>query len=120
MAKKKSNLVGLGVLAALGLGAAVAFGKQKPSGDLVTGKSGKQWRVAMLSNVGGLKTYDITTPAGSFGPHADLSVLRYSQQDADIGSRQVVGIGQGVPNAIIVAAGSDFSIPIDPSRLPAA
>lgn len=117
MAKKKTNLIGLGVLAALGIGAAVAFGKK--TGDLVKGKSGKSWLVTMLSNVGGLKTYDITSPASSFGPHDDLSVLRYSQQDADIGSRQVVAVGEGVPAVIVTTAASDFSIPIDPSRLPA-
>lgn len=86
---------------------------------IVRGKSGKSWVVTMLKNVGGLKTYEIASPAGTFGPHGDLSVLVYSQKDADVSSRAVVAIGQGVPVAIIKTAGTDFSIPIDPARLPA-
>ena len=117
MAKKKSNLIGLGVLAALGIGAAVAFGKAK--GELVKAKSGKSWLVTLVSNVNGLKTYDLTSPAGSFGPHDDLLVLRYSQQGSDVSSRQVVSVGAGVPAVMVTTAGQDFGIPVDPSRLPA-
>lgn len=104
------------LLGALALGA-LAFSQKKP-GDLVTGKSGKTWRVVLLGNQNGTKTYELIAPAGSFGPHEDLSVLRYSQTGSDTSSRQVVGVGQGVPAVMVTTAGSDFGVPIDASRLP--
>ena len=113
MAMKTSALL---LLAAVGVGAATLLGK-KP-GDLVTGKSGKLWRVVMLGNASGVKSYEVFAPASSFGPHGELSVLRYSQAGSNQSSRQITGVGAGVPEAIVKTAASDFGLPFDPSRMP--
>ena len=106
----KSNSKGLllvGVLGALGLGAITVL---KEPGDAVAGKSGKVWRVVMLSNVNGLKTYEVFTPAGTFGPHEKLSVLRYTQSGSDQAGRKVIGIGANVPATITQTAATDFGL----------
>lgn len=107
MAKNNKGLFLVATLAALGIGA-VAM-KKKP-GDLVTGSSGKTWRVVMLSNVNGLKTYEVFTPEATFGPHPELSVLRYSQQDANVASRKVTGAASDVPPQITQTAAADFGL----------
>jgi hypothetical protein len=106
MAKNKGLLIAAG-LGALALGA-VAL--QKKPGDLVKGSSGKTWRVVMLSNVGGLKTYEVFAPEASFGPHPELSVLRYSQQDANTASRKVTGAANDIPPQITQTAAADFGL----------
>lgn len=103
------------VLAAAG--AAGVYLLMKPKQDVVTGRSGKSWRVVLLGNTGGVKTYEIFTPAGAFGPHGELSVLRYSQMGADMNSRKVVGVGAGVPAEIMTVAASDFGVPFDASKV---
>lgn len=117
MAKKitgfqKLALAGLAISAV----AAFAFGKQK--GDIVSAKSGKTWRVVMLSNTGGVKTYEVFSPAGSFGPHGELSVIRYTQQGSDVNSRTLLGVGAGVPAVMVTTAGSDFGVPVNPALIP--
>jgi len=107
----------LALLAAVGVGVAVALHQKKP-GDVVTGKSGKAWRVVLLGNQSGVKTYEVFAPEGSFGPHGELSVLRYSQSGSDQASRQITGVGSGVPVAIVQTAASDFSLPFDPALMP--
>lgn len=106
----KSNSKGLLLVAALGAVGLGAVTLLKKPGDLVTAKSGKSWRVVMLSSADGVKTYEVWTPAGSFGPHEELSVLRYSQTGSDMGSRRVVGVGAGVPDAIKQTAAADFGL----------
>ena len=103
------------VLAAAGAGAVYLL--LKPKQELVTGRSGKSWRVVLLGNTGGVKTYEIFAPAGSFGPHGEMSVLRYSQNGSDMNSRKVVGIGAGVPPEIMTVAASDFGVPFNPSNI---
>lgn len=85
----------------------------KPQENLVAGKSGKSWRVVLLGKTGDVKTYELFSPAGSFGPHGELSVLRYSQTGSDMGSRKIVGVGQGVPTEMMTAASSDFGLPFN-------
>lgn len=104
--KSKGLLLVLG-LGALGIGAATVL---KKPGDVVTGKSGKAWRVVMIGTSGTTHTYEVWTPAGTFGPHEELSVLRYSQNGSDMASRKVVGTGAGVPAAILQAAAADFGL----------
>lgn len=107
------------LLATLGIGAAVAF-LGKKDGDTVTGESGKTWRVVFLGSADGKTSYEVFAPASSFGPHGELSVLRYSQVGSDRASRQITGVGSGVPETIVKMAASDFDLPFDPSRMPAA
>lgn len=107
MAKSNKGLLAIAAVAALGLG--VVALKKKP-GDLVQGSSGKTWRVVMLSNVGGLKTYEVFAPEASFGPHPELSVLRYSQQDANVASRKVTGAASDIPPQITQTAAADFGL----------
>lgn len=114
MAKSKGLLI-VAALGAIGLGAAAAL---KKPGDLVTGKSGKAWRVVMLPPTGAVKTYEVFAPKASFGPHEEFSVLRYSQTGSDMGSRQIVGIGSGVAESIAAIAASDFGLPFNPSMMP--
>lgn len=103
------------MLAAAGAGGVYLLLKSKQ--ELVTGRSGKSWRIVLLGNVGGTKTYEIFAPAGSFGPHGELSVLRYSQNGADMNSRKIVGVGAGVPAEIMTVAASDFGVPFDASKV---
>lgn len=108
----KSNKKGLLLIAALG---ALSFGALtvlKKPGDVVTGKSGKAWRVVLIGTSGATHTYEVFAPAGTFGPHEELSVLRYSQTGSDQASRKLVGKGAGVPVAITQAAGADFGVPV--------
>jgi hypothetical protein len=114
MAKAKTGI--LLALALGGIGAAVALSKKE--GDVVTGKSGKTWRV-VFSNASGVKTYEVIAPASSFGPHAELSVLKYTQTGSDQSARKIIGVGAGVPVAIVQTAASDFGLPFDPSLMPA-
>lgn len=116
MAKAKTGVLLL--LAAVGVGAAAAFASRKP-GDEVTGKSGKTWRVVHLGNQAGTNSYEVFTPEGSFGPHGELSVLRYTQTGSNQASRAITGVGAGVPVAIVQAAATDFGLPFDPSLMPA-
>jgi hypothetical protein len=96
----------LGILAGFGV-----YNLMKPSVELLTGRSGKNWRVVLLGKTAGdAREYEVFAPAGSFGPHGELSVLRYSQKGSDMGSRKVTGIGQGVPDQMKTTAASDFGL----------
>lgn len=109
-----SNGALLGVLGLVAAGAA-AMSLLRVKGDIVTAKSGKSWRVVLLSNRDGVKTYELFAPEGSFGPHGELSVLRYSQTGSDTGTRKLVGIGSGVPPVMVTTAGADFAVPLPPA-----
>jgi hypothetical protein len=114
----KGNKGMLLLLGAVGLGAAVAFAQKKP-GDVVTGKSGKTWRVVLLGSERGVKSYEVFAPSSSFGPHGELSALGYSQTGSDQSSRKITGVGAGVPAVIVKTAASDFGLPFDESLMPA-
>lgn len=109
------GLLIVAALGAVGLGAAMAL---KKPGDVVTGKSGKTWRVVMLPIAGSVKTYEVFAPKASFGPHDEMSVLRYSQTGSDMASRKIVGIGSGVPEVVARAAADDFGLPFNPALMP--
>lgn len=98
-------------LGGLGLGAALLLSKKAP-GDRLTGKSGHAWRVVMIGSAGAVHTYEVFSPAGSFGPHGELSVLRYQQTGSDTASRKVTAVGAGVPEAMRAAAISDFGLKV--------
>lgn len=115
MAKSKTGFLVL--LAAVGVGAAFALSKK--DGDVVTGKSGKTWRVVFLGNQSGTTSYEVFAPASSFGPHDEMSVLRYSQTGSDQASRKITGVGSGVPASIVQTAASDFGLPFNPALMPA-
>lgn len=69
----------------------------------VTGKSGKPWLIVQV----GSGEYDVYSPAGTWGPHGELRVLRYRQA----GSEKVLhGIASGVPTQVASAAMSDLNI----------
>jgi hypothetical protein len=104
-------------LALAGLGAFGVYHLLKPEENLVTGKSGHHWRVVLLGNTGGTKSYELFAPAGEWGPAPELSVLRYSQTGSDMGSRKILGVGAGVPEAMKAAAASDFGLSYGVSTL---
>lgn len=104
---KKNTLMMLG-LAGAGVAAFTLLAGKK--GDKVVGRSGKPWRVVLLSNVEGTKTYEVFTPEKTWGPHPELSVVRYQQTGSDTSRRPIVGTGAGVPAEIVNAAVSDFGL----------
>lgn len=119
---KKNPLIWLAGLGVLSFG---ALALAKSAGDVVTGKSGKRWRVVftgfervVTGMTSDYKGYEVFTPAGSFGPHAELSVLKYVQKGSDQSTRKISGVGQGVPEAIVKAAAADFGLPFDSSLMP--
>lgn len=99
-----SSVKFIGLLGLIGLGAAVAFAR-KP-GDIVTGQSGGTYRVVLVSNTGGVKTYDL------FGAATGLLLLRYTQTGSDSSSRKLVAVGQGVDQAMVRVAAGDFGVPL--------
>lgn len=105
------------LLGAVGIGAAVALLGKKP-GDVVQGKSGKTWRVVFLGNQAGTTSYEVFAPKSSFGPHDEMSVLRYSQKGSDQSSRAITGVGSGVPSIVVQTAATDFGLPFDPAKMP--
>lgn len=83
----------------------------KPKVEFVTGKSGKPWRVVLLGTTGDTREYEVFAPAGSWGPHAELSVIRYSQTGSNMASRKLIAVGAPVPAEITAGATSDFVTP---------
>ncbi len=114
MAHSKKALMVVAALGVLGFG---ALARAKNPGTVVTGKSGKVWRMTHLGVTGTTHTYEVFAPKGSFGPHPELSVLRFSRvSDQSIG--KIIGVGSGVPLAVVQTAAADFSLPFDPSMMP--
>lgn len=114
MAKRKNPLFPLAALGVVAFGAMALSSRPaaaKPAaGSAVKGKSGKTWRVVLLSTSGATKTYEVFSPAGSFGPHGELSVVRYAQTGADTTARKIVGRGRDVPDAMFTTAAADFGL----------
>lgn len=98
------NLKLLGLLGLAGVAAAMLIAR-KP-GDVVMGQSGNAYRHVLVSNAGGVKTFDLYS-AGS-----GLLLLRYSQTGSDMNSRRLVAVGQGVDQATVRVAASDFGVPL--------
>jgi peptidoglycan hydrolase-like protein with peptidoglycan-binding domain len=124
MAKKMSPLVpllGLGAVAALlfsnkaeAAPPAVLPATPAPpgSGSTTVSKNGHTWKLVPLS---GGQT-DVFAPAGSWGPHGELRVLRYETK-----SKVLKGAAEGVPKAVMDAAVKDLGIkmPKAPAAFPA-
>lgn len=110
----KKGLLFVAALGALGFGALTAFGKSK-AGDVVTGKSGKAWRVVLIGTtpVTGsdtVHTYELFAPIGSWGNPGELSVLRYSQAGSNPSTRKVVAVASGLPSQMTQTAATDFGL----------
>ncbi len=74
-----------------------------------TDSSGHPWKVALVSNAEP-KAYDVYAPAGSWGPHGDMAVLRYAQQGSDLSSRHLLSIYPEAPAATVAAAKTFFGV----------
>lgn len=101
---------------ALGALAVWALSQQSktPAFQPVEAKNGRKWLTRTLSVTGSGPTkqtvVEVWAPAGSFGPHLDMLVATYRQLGSDTNSRVALSTGQGVPDAMITAAGQDFGI----------
>lgn len=79
----------------------------------VTGKSGKPWKVVQV----GSAVYDVYSPAGTWGPHGELRVLRYklyAMPGESSASKVLSAAVEGVPPQIMAAAMSDLGIRTPP------
>lgn len=101
MAKSNKGLL-LGAAALIGIGVVVL--RPKP-GEVVQASSGTSWRVALVSNTGGTKTYDVYTLGGT-------KVMRYSQTGSASNARTFLAMGEGVDPSVVRAAASDFGVPV--------
>lgn len=67
--------------------------------------NGHTWKLEALD---GGKT-NVKAPKGSWGPHEELLVLQFVDQG---GTRVLSGVGQGVPDAMRVAALKDLNVKV--------
>lgn len=116
------------ILPLLGLGAAVAFFFSKsshaasvptlpssapPAGAASTLESagGHTWKLVAA----GATTRDVYAPAGSWGPHGELRVLRFTQAASSGGAaapRILAGKADGVPEPVFAAAMKDLRVQV--------
>ena len=84
-----------------------------PPGDTVS-LGGRSWIVRGVTPTGlvGSTWVDVYAPAGSWGPHAELRVLRFTQAVAPGAPRILDGVGDGVPVAMRDAAMAAFQIKV--------
>lgn len=119
MASPLPILLGLGALGALLFSAkkSTALGPGTPSTPTLpatpspAGSSsqtvsinGHTWKLVPVT--GGV---DVFAPAGSWGPHGELRVLRFTQGSAS-SPRVLAGVASGVPPAVLAAAMKDLAI----------
>lgn len=110
------TLVTLGLA---GLGAFAIYKLVSTPDEFTLGKSGHKWRVIMRGRTpAGVTEWEVFAPAGSWGPHGELSVLRYTQSGSDMSSRKLVGTGAGVPPEMVTGAKSDFGLASSSGALP--
>src|SRR5262245_10733961 len=127
MAKSTGLLLGLGVLG--GLGALLLSSKKAaalppgtpsqtapppqtlpatpaPSGtpSQTISVNGHTWKLVPVT--GGV---DVFAPAGSWGPHGELRVLRFTQASSSA-PRVLAGVAEGVPKAVLDAAMKDLAV----------
>ena len=78
-----------------------------PSGSSGTTVSigGHTWKLVTVST----GSVDVFAPAGSWGPHGELRVLRFTQSSSTA-PRVLAGVAQGVPEAVLKAAMKDLAI----------
>lgn len=79
--------------------------------------NGHPWVLVPITgqNVG---TVDVYAPAGSWGPHAELRVCRFTQATSE-SPRVLAGVAEGVPKQVLDAAMADLDIRV-PQSGPAA
>lgn len=127
-------IVPLGLLAA---GAALLFGKKagasagpapkpvtlpatpaQPSAPSQTvSVNGHVWKLVRVAAAA--VTTDVFAPAGSWGPHGELRVLRFTQASANA-PRVLAGVAEGVPKNVLDAAMKDLGVvtPQGPAAVP--
>jgi len=81
-----------------------ASGAPPGAASTTVSKNGHTWKLVPLS---GGQT-DVFAPAGSWGPHAELRVLRFKEG----GPRTLTGKADGVPKAVFDAAMKDLGIKV--------
>lgn len=97
-------------LIALGAGGAVYYFATKASAKTVT-VGGRTWKLKPAGkNAAGLELTDVIAPAGSWGPHAEMLVLRFNTTTS--GVKTLEAVGQNVPQAMRDAALSAFEVRI--------
>lgn len=110
-----------GALIALGAGALGLYaltkskgGAPEPIGPEVTvvGPSGKTWNVVPMNRNGDNVSLDIWAPAGAWGPHAKMRILRYDQKGEDKSTRTYIDSPPGIPKAMMDTAILDFGVKI--------
>jgi peptidoglycan hydrolase-like protein with peptidoglycan-binding domain len=79
--------------------------------------NGHPWKLVPITGQS-IATVDVYAPAGSWGPHAELRVCRFTQVSSN-SPRVLAGVASGVPEAVLQAALKDLEILV-PSSGPAA
>lgn len=107
------------LLAAAG-GGIYLLTRKKTASNAVTGKSGKPWIVEMLpkGSAGDVyyqlpatsHAYQLSSPAGTFGPHDQVVVLTYRQDGSDMNSRRQLSATTGLPAVMAETARADFGV----------
>lgn len=76
----------------------------KPSETVSAG--GHSWKLVQVT---GTTLVDVFAPAGSWGPHGELLVLRYDQKTAT-SPRVLSGVAEGAPKQVVDAAMADLKV----------
>lgn len=105
------------IVITLGLGGLAAWLLTKKAAsaaaDVVVEKNGHKWllrAVPPAPGVIGSETVNVFAPAGSWGPHSELLVVRYTRAIAPTAQKILAGVGSGVPVAMRDAALADLGI----------
>lgn len=124
MANPLVLLLGVGALAALAFGSKKSGAATLPAGggsapppqtlpatpapsgasSQTVSVNGHTWKLVPTS--GGV---DVYAPAGSWGPHGELRVLRFTQSSSSA-PRVLAGVASGVPPAVLAAAMKDLAV----------
>ena len=107
------------LLAAAG-GGIYLLTRKKTASNAVTGKSGKPWIVEMLpkGSAGDVyyqlpatsHAYQLSSPAGTFGPHDQVVVLTYRQDGSDMKRALTVLKSRGSTSSTVIR---EFKISVD-------
>lgn len=106
------------LLVTLGLGGLAAWlitkkAAQAATNGMLVEKNGHKWLLRVVEpppGVVGSATYNVFAPAGSWGPHSELLVVRYTQATAPSAPKVLAGVGANVPVAMRDAAMVDLGI----------
>lgn len=94
------------LLVSAGIGAAVWY-FSKNAGAQTVEINGRKWAVKKVTATDGTEHVDVYAPAGSWGPHAEMLVLRY-----DAATKVLSGVGKDVPIAMRDAALAAFDVKV--------